>query len=51
MNYYYNYFVAEKSLIKMFPYRKISLNCKFHSKIKKERALMKHAFLIIIMRF
>ena len=47
MNYYYNYFAAEKKPDNNVPYRKISLNRKYHFKTRKEWALMKHVFIII----
>ena len=37
---YYNDFMIEKSLNNI-PYRKLSLNCKQHSKVGKEHVLIK----------
>ena len=40
---YYNKFLTKKTLYNI-PYRKLSLDCKQHSKLRKEHVLIKRFF-------
>ena len=40
---YYNHFVT-KNRLNNSPYKKLSMNCKQHSKLRKEHALIKYVF-------